>query len=157
MHKARLLLRPLRRGRSAELSRYESADPSTELPRFPGIFGLGEHADDRLGSRGADEDPAGAVELLVGPFDLGEQVIGDRLRANSHILYRLRVARQQSRGLSQRATVEGRTKEQRGGEAVAGHVILQIDDVARLLASEQSALGAQGLEHVAVADIGGDE
>jgi hypothetical protein len=75
MHKARLLLRPLRRGRSAELSCYESADPSTELLRFPGIFGLGEDAYDGLGSGSADEDSPSAVEFFVDPRDLGKEVV----------------------------------------------------------------------------------
>ena len=106
MHKARLLLRPLRRVRSAELSCYESADPSTELLRFPGIFGLGEDAHDGLGSGGADENPAGAVELRVDSLDLGEQVVGQGLRANTHIVCRLGVARQHRGGLGKSAVSE---------------------------------------------------
>src|SRR5205814_10342295 len=95
MHKARLLLRPLRRVRSAELSCYESADPSTELLRFPGIFGLGEDAHDGLGSVGADEDPARAVELRVDARDLGEQRVGQGLRANTPMVGRRGVAGRQ--------------------------------------------------------------
>src|SRR5204862_3502798 len=144
MHKARLLLRPLRRGRSAELSRYESADPSTELPCFPGVFGLGKHANDRLGSGGPDENSAGAVELFVDPLDLGEKVVRQTLRADSHVLLRLRIERQHGRGLGQRPAAQGGAEEQRSGEAVAGHVILQVDDVTRLLTAEQTAFGAQG-------------
>jgi hypothetical protein len=75
MHKARLLLRPLRRGRSAELSRYESADPSTELLRFPGIFGLGEHPDDGLRTGRTDNNPARAFEFRVETLNLLEQVV----------------------------------------------------------------------------------
>src|SRR5438552_15670475 len=101
MHKARLLLRPLRRVRSAELSCYESGDPSTELLRFPGVFGLGEDSHDRLGSGGADEDPAGAVELLVDPLDLSEQVVGQVFRGNSHIFFRLWITRHNRRGVAE--------------------------------------------------------
>ena len=43
-----------------------------------------------------------------------------------------------------------------GGEAVAGDVVVQVDQVARLLAAEQAALAPQRLEHVAVADVGRD-
>src|SRR5205085_8508344 len=40
---------------------------------------------------------------------------------------------------------------------VAGDVILQVDDVARLLAAEQTGVLAQSLEDVAVADVGRDQ
>src|SRR6266536_3082839 len=157
MHKARLLLRPLRRVRSAELSRYESADPSTELLRFPGVFRLGEHPHERLRSGRADENPARAVKLCIEPLDLREQVVGERLRGNTYIVFRLGVARQYRRCFGEGATLERGAEKQRGGEAVAGDVVLQVDDVARLLAAEEPALPAKGLEHVAVADLGGDE
>src|SRR6266566_5885556 len=140
IHKARLLLRPLRRGRSAELSCYESGDPSTELLRFPGVFGLGEDAYDGLGSGGADEDSPRAVELLVDPLDLGEQLVREGLRGNSYILFRLWITRQHRRRLGEGAAFERGTEQQRGGEAVPGDVILQVDDVARLLAAQQPAL-----------------
>src|SRR5213078_1715984 len=140
MHKARLLLRPLRRVRSAELSCYESADPSTELLRFPGIFGLGEDAHDGLGAGGADEDPPRAVELRVDSLDLGEQVVGQGLRGNTYVVFRLRVARQHRRGLGKRTVSERGAQQQCGRKAVACDVVLQVDDVARLLAAEEPAL-----------------
>src|SRR6476646_2397549 len=142
MHKARLLLRPLRRGRSAELSRYESADPSTELLRFPGIFCLGQDSHERLRARRTDNNPARAVELGVDLFDFLEQVVGEVLCGDSHILLGL-----------------WKTRQHRGrlGEAVARYVILQVDDVTRLLAPEQAALTAERLHHVAVTDVGREQ
>src|SRR5437868_6751552 len=157
MHKARLLLRPLRRGRSAELSCYESADPSTELPRFPGIFRLRQHAYDGLGPGGADEDPARAVELSIDLLDLREQLVGQVLRGNSHVLFCLWITRQYRRRLGQAAAFECSAEEHRGGEPVAGDVILEIDDVAGLLAAKEAALSAEGLEHVTVTDVGREQ
>src|SRR6476646_10294248 len=153
MHKARLLLRPLRRGRSAELSRYESADPSTELLRFPGIFCLGQDSHERLRARRTDNNPARAVELGVDLFDFLEQVVGEVLCGDSHILLG-RWKRRQPRGrLGEAASLERGAEEQRGRETVARYVILQVDDVTRLLAPEQAALTAERLHHVAVTDV----
>ena len=45
-------------GRSTELSSNESGDGTTEVARICEILGLGEDADDRLGSGRTDEDSA---------------------------------------------------------------------------------------------------
>src|SRR5437879_1463798 len=157
MHKARLLLRPLRRGRSAELSRYESADPSTELLRFPGIFGLGEHSHDGFRAGRTNNDPARAAELCIEALNLLKQVVREVLCGDSHILFRLWKTRQNSCGLGEGAALERRAEEQRGRETVARDVILQVDDVTRLLATEHPALAAERLQHVAVSDVGRDQ
>src|SRR4030095_14738615 len=90
--KARLLLRAPRRVRSAELSCYESGDPSTELFRFLRIFRLREDSDHGFRSRRPDEDPARAVQLVVDAVDLREEVVGERLCGNSHLFLRLPAA-----------------------------------------------------------------
>src|SRR5438067_863962 len=72
--KARLFSPPLRRGGSAELSTYESRDPSTQLLCFCNRFCLREDPDDGFGSRAADEDPAALGQLAVHTLDLGEEV-----------------------------------------------------------------------------------
>src|SRR6266566_1767825 len=135
MYKARLLLRPLRRGRSAELSRYESADPSTELPRFPGIFGLGEHSHDGFRAGRTNNDPAQAVELCIEALNLLEQVVREVLCGDSHILFRLGKTGQHGGGLGESPALERGAEEQCGRETVTRDVILQVDDVTRLLAT----------------------
>ena len=51
---------------------------------------------------------------------------------------------------------ESGAEEKRGSKPVAGDVIPQVDDVARLLASQHAAVLAERLEHVPVADVGRD-
>src|SRR6266511_5072282 len=63
------LLSPASR-RSAELSSYESADPSTEGLRLPGVFGLRQHPDHGLGSGRPDEHTASLLEFRVDGHDL---------------------------------------------------------------------------------------
>ena len=48
-------------------------------------------------------------------------------------------------------------EEERRGEAVAGHVVAQVDDVAGLLAAEEAVALTERLEHVAVADVRHDD
>ena len=111
MHKARLRPRPLRCGRLAELSCCESGDTSTEFLRFFRVFGLGQHPDDRFRAGGADEYAAGAVEVGVDTLDLGPERVRHLLRDNSHILFRLWVARQQGGGLGKGAFLERAAEE----------------------------------------------
>ena len=55
---------------------------------------------------------------------------------DAHVLLRLRPARHHAPRLAQLAALERRAEQQRGGEAVAGDVVTQVDDVPRLLAAE---------------------
>ena len=55
------------------------------------------------------------------------------------------------------ASAERAAEEKRGDQTVAGHVAVEPDEVARLLAAEEQPLAPQRLEHVAVADVGDDD
>src|SRR6185437_10338220 len=56
-----------------------------------------------------------------------------------------------------RAPSERLAEEKRGDEPVPGHVTVEPDEVAGLLAAEEEPLAPERLEHVAVADIGHDD
>ena len=58
---------------------------------------------------------------------------------DADVLLRLRPARHHRRRLAELSAPEGAAQEEPGGEAVAGHVILEVDDVAGLLAAEDRA------------------
>ena len=64
----------------------------------------------------------------------------------------LRVARHDGDGIAHGASAHSTAEEQRGHEAVAGDVVPQPDQVARLLAAQHTPLPMERLEHVAIAD-----
>src|SRR5689334_4113406 len=120
-------------GRSTELSSNEVGDASTEAPCFRVILGLGQDANDRLRSGWPDEDSALLSHFPVHSRDLFEQARRQVFRGNRHVLLHLREAGHHRGGLAERAPFEGSAEEQRGGEAVAGHVVLEVDQMAGLL------------------------
>ena len=82
------------------------------------------------------------------------------LSATRHVDEHLRIAAHdlpQARESGLPVSLHDRGELQRGDEAVAGRVVLEEDDVARLLAAEHRARRLQLLEHVAVADLGLDD
>ena len=100
---------------------------------------------DREGHKLSDDAEEKVEQLLDAPAPGGGSVDHVGVATDSYLEHIL-----------ERATREGAAKQQSRREAVACHVALQVDDVARLLGAEQAALAAQCLEHVAVADVGGD-
>src|SRR5581483_10623011 len=85
---------------------------------------------------------------------LGDDLVGELTLLDADVLLHLRPALHHARDLRQAAAAQGAAQKQAGGEAVAGDVVAQVDDVARLLAAEQRPLALQRLEHVPVADGG---
>ena len=67
--------RPCVGATSAELSSYESADPSRELFRLCQRLGLGEHADQGLRAGAPHEHARAAAELGVQAVDLGQELL----------------------------------------------------------------------------------
>ena len=93
-------------------------------------------------------------KLGVEPLDLREHRPGPTLLATGTFAvacgYRSRTAAASDSFVRQRSRAAAPRR------AVSCHVILGVDDVARLLAAEHAAL-LQCLEHVPVADVGGDD
>src|SRR5437016_2434637 len=58
--------------------------------------------------------------------------------------------------LGEAAATECAAEEEGGNQAVSGDVTVEPENVPRLLAAEERTLAPQCLEHVAVADVGGD-
>src|SRR5437899_5317994 len=144
-----------RRGGSlTELSSNARCDASTGLRGDLDVLGLGEHPNQGLRAGRAHQDTAPAVPGRVQPLDLVEDDLGQLPVFDPDVLLGLGPARHHGCRLAQGAALEGPAEEQAGGEAVAGHVVAQIDDVAGLLAAEDRAFALQRLEHVAVADVG---
>ena len=79
--------------------------------------------------------------------------------AHPDVLLGLRIAGHDRGQVGERAPLldDGPAEEEPGDEAVPGDVPVEVEDVAGLLAPEDAALGAQGLEHVAVAHVGGED
>ena len=138
--------------RSTELGSNESANFTTELVSFKTCFRFGEHAYDRLGPGRPDEHTPRSLQCLVHALDLLQDRHRQLHRDNRHILFRLRIALQDGHGLAQRSSLDRLTQQERGGQAVTGHVVAQIDDVARLLAAQDASFLAQRLQDVAIAD-----
>src|SRR5207237_10497948 len=84
---------------------------------------------------------------------LAQELAGRLAAAGGAVLLHLRALWHHGRRLRQGTALEGPAEEERGGEPVAGDVVAQVDDVARLLAAQETALATQRLEHVAVADV----
>src|ERR687897_2425638 len=122
--------------RSAELSSNESTDFTTELVRFKTRFRFGQHTYDRLGPGRPDEHTPCSLERLVHALDLLQDRHRQGLRDNRHILFCLWIALQDGHCFAQRASLDGGAEDERGGQAVTGHVVAQIDDVTRLLAAQ---------------------
>src|SRR5919199_3537436 len=95
--------RPCVGATSAELSSYESADPSRELFGLCLRLGLGEHTDQRLGAGAADEHAAAIAELDVDPVDLAQELLARLAPARGEVLLHLWVLRHHRRGLGERA------------------------------------------------------
>src|SRR5215831_5072214 len=144
--KARLLPPPPRRGRSAELSCYESEDRSTGRFRFRKRFRLREYADHGLGSAGTDEHAAAPVQLLVEPIDLETDELRDLVSRHPHVRLDLGKALHLRGCRRERPALERAAEQQARGKPVAGHMVAQIDDVARLLPAEQAALAVERLQ-----------
>ena len=137
---------------SAELSFHERGDASTEVFGILRILRLCQDANDGLRARRPHEDAAPLAERLVETIDLGQHRARDARVRHADVPRDLRVTRHDGDGIAHGASAHGTAQEQRGREAVAGDVVPQPDEVARLLAAEHSSLPPQRLEHVAIAD-----
>src|SRR5712691_4304029 len=105
---------------SAELVCHQGGDFSTEV--FGGLlrFSFRQHPYEGLGARQADEDPAGAVELLVHALDRRDERLGQRAVTRARqVLPRLREARHDRDRLREAATVQRAAEEEAGDEAVS--------------------------------------
>src|SRR5919197_1997277 len=154
--KARLLPPSPRRAGSAELSCHESADGTTGSFSFSKRFRLGEDADHRLRAGWPHQHAAAAVELLVEPLYLAHDALRELPPHDANVVLDLWKTLHLRRRLLQGPPFERPTEEKPCGKAVAGHVVAQVDDVARLLPAQQPALAVERLEDVAVADVGRD-
>src|SRR2546423_4624385 len=150
-------LNPRFRGRSTELSPDESDHPSTKRRSLRSLLVLAEHPHGRHRARGPDEHAAPAVELRVEPSRLREHACRQLPHAHGDVLLGLRPARHLRRRLGEGAAVQGPAEQQRSDETVAGDVALEVDHVAGLLAAEDAPLAPERFEHVAVADVRGDD
>src|SRR3954447_26029688 len=139
------------RALAAELSSHESSDASTGLIRQLPIFGLREDSDQRFSAGRPNQDPTLALPGLVEALDLFEDGRRERLLADGNVLLRLWPAGHHACRLAELPPLERTAQEEPGGEPVAGDVVAQIDDVTRLLASEEGAFALQRFEHVPVA------
>src|SRR5829696_10023314 len=126
-------------GRSTELSTNESRDPTTEPGRFLLRGGFGENPNQRFGARGPDQDPPRSVQLGVQPLDLLAKLERKLSHAGRNVLLHLDERRHHRRRLCERPPLERPAEKQRRGEAVAGDMAVEADDVARLLAAEDRA------------------
>src|SRR5581483_4297510 len=143
--------------RSAELALNERRQASTRVLGNSLLPGLDEDANQGLGSGRPDERSAAVAESGV---ELRDSVADGRaqlLRPDAHVLLRLRKPLEHGRRLAQPAAAERAAEEEGRHEAVACDVVVEVDDVARLLAAEDGVLAVERLEHVAVADRGGDD
>ena len=117
---------------------------------------LREHADDGLRAGRPHEHAPVAVQLLVDPVEPFEQRLRQRAAARGAAGSAWPAGSAPSPRPPRRGVrpCERAAQEQRRGEAVAGDVVAQADDVPGLLAAEDAALAVERLEHVAVADVG---
>src|SRR5437660_7564521 len=104
--RARLFSPPLRRDRSAELSSYESRDPSTEFLRFSSGLGFGKDADYRLRAGWAHQDSPAVGEFRVQELDLGEHRLRKLEPRHAYVVLRLGVAGHHGGRLGERAPFE---------------------------------------------------
>ena len=93
--------------------------------------------DHRLRPGRPHEDAALAAELRVQALDLVADRSGQLPPRDADVLLRLRVAGITRRRIGERAALERAAEEQRGDEAVAGDVAVEVDQVPGLLAAEQ--------------------
>ena len=88
---------------------------------------------------------------------LREQVVGELSNLYRKVLLDLREPGHHGCRLRESSALEGATEEQRGGQPVAGHVAVEADQMTGLLAAQDGVLPPKRLEHVAVADVRGDD
>src|SRR6266496_3810677 len=105
------------RGRSAELSRYDSADPSTDSLRIRVRFRLGEDPNQRFSTGRADEYAAVSIQLRVQPPDLFEHGLGKLAPRHADVRLRLWVARHRGCRFLERSPLERRAEEEPGDQA----------------------------------------
>src|SRR6476646_4331188 len=144
-------------GRSTELSSNQVADRSRQLLCLLEIARFSQDTDDRLGPGGTDENAPLSRQFLVRSLHFREQGRGQALRRDRDVFLDLRVARHDGGGLGERPPSQRTAEEEGCGQAVAGHVVAEVDDVARLLPAEETAAFAERLEHIAVADVRDDD
>src|SRR3954466_9061294 len=137
---------------SAELSSYERGDPIREFAGLSLSPGFGEEPNDGFGARRPDEDACAAVEFAVQSLNLLEQR-GRKRAVEREVLLHLREGRHLRRGFGEPAAADRVAEQERGGQTVAGDVIAEVDDVTRLLPTQERAVLAQRLEDVPVADV----
>src|SRR5436190_23346509 len=130
-------LPPRRRGGSAELSCHESGDRSTGRLGFRLGFGLGQDTDYRFCTGGPDEHATLAVELRINALDLVENGLRKLFPGDSDICLGLWKTLHRGGRFLQGAALERAAEEQPRRQPIAGDVIAQVDDVARLLAAQE--------------------
>src|SRR5262249_35614905 len=109
-----------------------------------------------FGAGWTDEDTSCIAELRADALDRLAHRWSEALRRHADVLLALREALQDARGLAERPAAERPAEEEGRREAVAGDVVLEVDDVAGLLSAEDAALTLERLEDVAVADVRGE-
>ena len=117
----------------------EIGDASTELRGLLCALGLGEHPYERLGPGGPHEHASAAVELGVEAFDLLDDAPGNLEARERHVLLRLGIARHDRDRFGERAAVERSAEREGSRQPVTGDMSVEHDEVAGLLAPEDSA------------------